>query len=168
MDAVQEDFYYRGFPSNLLPARTPFTRAGRADAGSLFIYISNRRRRWSLLLNSGRLEQIYPEARKQVPPGFAHIWLLEKRFSTRPVGRKSRSGVQKSARSVDQSNPTHVTGLGESFVLLAEPSASPGAQGDVLSYHLQEAGAIMAAEKYTARNRRRAVVGLMVWDDYWF
>ena len=167
MDTTQPDFYYREFPSNVLPARTPFTRSGRGDAGLLFIYVSNRRQRWSLLLDKERVEQIYPEARKQVPPGFAHIWLLEKRYSTRPVGAHARA-KHPHPGSHEQGNPSPVTGLGESFVLLAEPSESPGVQGDVLSYHLQEDAAIEAAEEYTKWHRRRAVVGLLVWDDYWF
>ena len=65
-DMARPEFYYRDFPSNVLPARTPFTRPGRGDAGLLFIYVSNRQLRWSLLLAKDRVERIYPEARKQI------------------------------------------------------------------------------------------------------
>lgn len=161
---ARPEFYYRDFPSNLLPARTPFTRAGRGDAGQLFIYVSNRLLRWSLLLAKDRVEQIYPEARQQIPPGFAHVWLLEKRYSTRRADTPGRAP----APATVQDHRTPVTGLGGSFVVLAEPSPAPGAQGDVLSYHLQEDAAVAAADGYTRRHRRRAIVGLLVWDDYWF
>lgn len=173
MGTTQPDYYYRDFSSNILPARTPFTRAGQDDSGQLFIYVSNRRRRWSLLLAKDRVEQIYPEARKHIPPGFAHVWLLEKRYSTRlapsHVRTHTRAKLQRPpANPQGQGDRTPVTGLGESFVVLAEPSQSPGAQGDVLSYHLRESQAVEAAEEYTKWHRRRAVVGLLVWDDYWF
>lgn len=161
---ARPEFYYRDFPSNLLPARTPFTRSGRGDAGQLFIYVSNRLLRWSLLLAKERVERIYPEARQQIPPGFAHVWLLEKRYSTRRAGTPGRAPVPATV----QDHRTPVTGLGGSFIVLAEPSPAPGAQGDVLSYHLQEDAAIAAADGYTRRHRRRAIVGLLVWDDYWF
>ena len=168
MDTTPPDYYYRDFPSQVLPTRTPFTRAGRGDAGLLFIYISNRRQRWSVLLAKEQVEHIYPEARKQIPSGFAHVWLLEKRYSTRPVGFHTRTKHPSPLHQPAQGDRTPVTGLGESFILLAEPSPAPGVQGDVLSYHLQEGAAIEAAEEYTRRYRRRAVVGLLVWDDYWF
>lgn len=162
---AQPEFYYRDFPSNVLPARTPFTRPGHGDAGQLFIYVSNRLLRWSLLLAKERVEQIYSEARKQIPPGFAHIWLLEKRYSTRQPKTSARP---KPFATGHPDTRTPVTGLGESFVVLAEPSQTPGVQGDVLSYHLRENAAIDAADAYTTRHRRRAIVGLLVWDDYWF
>ena len=169
MATTQPDYYYRDFPSNILPARTPFTRVGQGDSGQLFIYVSNRRRRWSLLLAKDRVEEIYREARKQIPPGFAHVWLLEKRYSTRPANFHARARPQSPpANPQDRGNRTPVTGLGESLIVLAEPSQSPGVQGDVLSYHLQESKAVEAAEEYTKWHRRRAVVGLLVWDDYWF
>ena len=168
MDTTSPDYYYRDFPSQVLPTRTPFTRVGRGDAGLLFIYISNRRQRWSVLLDKERVEHLYPEARKQIPPGFAHVWLLEKCYSTRPAGFHTRTKHPHPLHPPAQGDRTPVTGLGESFILLAEPSPAPGVQGDVLSYHLQEGAAIEAAEEYTKRSRRRAVVGLLVWDDYWF
>jgi hypothetical protein len=40
-------------------------------------------------------------------------------------------------------------------------------QGDVLSYHLEEAAAVAAAETYTRQHHRRAVVGLLLWDEMW-
>ena len=168
MDTPSPDYYYRNFPSQVLPARTPFTRVGRGDAGLLFIYVSNRRQRWSVLLDKERVESIYPEARKQIPPGFAHVWLLEKCYSTRPAGFHTRTKHASPLHQPAHGDRTPVTGLGESFILLAEPSPSPGVQGDVLSYHLQEGAAIEAAEAYTRQHHRRAVVGLLVWDDYWF
>lgn len=168
MDTPPPDYYYRNFPSQVLPTRTPFTRVGRGDAGLLFIYVSNRRQRWSVLLDKERVESIYPEARKQIPPGFAHVWLLEKCYSTRPAGFHTRTKHSSPLHQPAHGDRTPVTGLGESFILLAEPSPAPGVQGDVLSYHLQEGAAIEAAEEYTKRHHRRAVVGLLVWDDYWF
>ena len=73
--ATPSDYYYRSFPSQVLPTRTPFTRVGRGDAGLLFIYVSNRHQRWSVLLDKERVESIYPEARKQIPPSFAPLLL---------------------------------------------------------------------------------------------
>ena len=168
MDTPSPDYYYRNFPSQVLPARTPFTRVGRGDAGLLFIYVSNRRQRWSVLLDKERVESIYPEARKQIPPGFAHVWLLEKCYSTRPAGFHTRT---KHASPLHQPasrrpHPGHRTG--RVVHSLSRTVSLAGVQGDVLSYHLQEGAAIEAAEAYTRQHHRRAVVGLLVWDDYWF
>ena len=94
------DPYYRDFPSNLLPVRTPFTRAGQHDAGQVFIYMTRKWVRWSLLLDHTRMERIYDEARECIPSGFSQFWLLEKRYSTKKP--RMRSGPPRPAGS-DQS-----------------------------------------------------------------
>ena len=65
-------------------------------------------------------------------------------------------------------------------LVLREPPQRPDGKGDVLSYHLREAEALKeirerleradtrAAEAYTRRSQRRAVVALLLWDEFWF
>jgi hypothetical protein len=171
------DPYYRAFPSNLLPVRTPFTRAGQHDAGHVFIYMTRKWVRWSLLLDHTRLECIYDEARECIPSGFSQFWLLEKRYSTqkpRMPKRSSRfiaSGQSKAPGGIseERASEPHPTALEEKlYVALREPPQQPDGKGDMLSYHLHEAGAVAAADAYTRQFGRRAVVGLLLWDELWF
>src|SRR5262245_14933225 len=159
MEQEKYDPYYRDLPSSLVPVRTPFTRPGQRDTGHVFIYLTNKWKRWSLLLDKAHIDGIYDEARRYIPRGLSQFWLLEKRYSThtlrgRPVGNSPRRNV-----SFDRSD--FPIGLdrsaqpGKLLVVLREPSRYYTQQGDVLSYHLQETDAIAAAETYTRRRHRR-------------
>jgi len=171
MERKTYDPYYRDFPSNVVPVRTPFTRPGRHDAGHLFIYVTNKRRRWTLLLNETRMQGIYEEARQHIPGGISQLWLVEKRYST----QKPRSHFTKSRRRggtsppLDQNPepPDQQTQAEQVLVVLKEPIPSDKIQGDIISYHLSEANAILAAEAYTRRYNHRTVVGLLLWDQIW-
>lgn len=175
------DPYYRDFPSNLLPAHTPFTRAGQGDAGHVFIYMTRKWRRgvnlssegdtftpcWSLVLDRSRLDLIHAEARQCIPPGFSQLWLLEKRYSTARPGGRARPVL--THPPVDRRGPPPKTILEEQLlVVLREPPQRPDGKGDVLSYHLRETEALRAAEAYTRRSRHRAVVAGLLWDELWF
>ena len=166
------DPYYRYFPSNLLPARTPFTRAGQRDAGHVFIYMTRKWIRWSLVLDKTRLNLIHDEARQCIPPGFSQFWLLEKRYSTAKPGGRSRTRASLENYPFDRFTPpveTERPVLEEKLlIVLREPPQQPDGKGDVLSYHLREAEALRAAEAYTRRSQRRAIVALLLWDEFWF
>ncbi len=171
MEKEKYDPYYRDFPSNVVPVRTPFTRPGQHDAGHVFIYMTNKWKQWSLLLDKTCIDGIYNEARQYVPSGFSQFWLLEKRHSTHklrvlPFGSRAWRNAQ-----LDQSDfPAELdrqVGSGRPLVVLREPARYYTQQGDVLSYHLQEAEAVAAAETYTRRHNHRAVVGLLLWDEMW-
>ena len=171
------DPYYRNFPSNLLPVRTPFTRAGHHDAGHVFIYMTRKWIRWSLLLDHSRIERIYDEARECIPSGFSQFWLLEKCYSTQKPhlrNRSSRTVASSQSKASDGisgelASEPHSTGLEEKlYVALREPPQQPDGKGDMLSYHLHKAEAVAAADAYTRQHRRRAVVGLLLWDELWF
>ncbi len=171
MEQKLYDLYFRTLPSNLTPERTPFTRSGRHDAGHLFIYTTNRWRRWSLLLDKTHRDSIYEEALQHIPRGIFQLWLVEKRYSTQQWRGSSSAGrLQKNVR-LDQSDSTsrqdHLTSADRPLVVLREPLRDYAPQGDVLSYHLQEADAIAAAEAYTRRCHRRALVGMVLWDEMW-
>ena len=171
------DPYYRNFPSNLLPVRTPFTQAGHYDAGDVFIYMTRKWVRWSLLLDHTRMEHIYDEARVYIPSGFSQFWLLEKCYSTqKPRLRNGASRVVASRQSKasggisgENASEPHPTASEEKlYVALREPPQQPDGKGDLLSYHLLKAEAVAAADAYTRQYRRRAVVGLLLWDELWF
>ena len=171
MEKEQYDPYYRDLPSSLVPVRTPFTRPGQHDAGQVFIYLTNKWKRWSLLLDKACIDGIYSEARQYIPRGLSQFWLLEKRYSThklrvRPFGNHPRRNV-----SFDHSDfPAELdrpAWPGQPLVVLREPSRYYTQSGDVLSYHLREADAVAAAEAYTRRHHRRAIVGLLLWDEMW-
>lgn len=166
------DPYYRDFPSNLLPARTPFTRAGQGDAGHVFVYMTRKWVRWSMVLDRTRLDLIHDEARQCIPPGFSQFWLLEKRYSTTRPGSRARPRPSLDDYPFDRFTPpveTERPVLEEKLlVVLREPPQRPDGKGDVLSYHLREAEALRAAEAYTRRSQRRAVVALLLWDEFWF
>jgi len=171
MAPEQFDPYYRGFPSNVVPVRTPFTRPGRRDAGRLFIYVTNKRRRWSLLLDETRMQDIYEEARQNVPGGISQLWLVEKRYSTpkplsRAMGNRERGatspGLREPAAQINRQTQAE-----QILVVLKEPIPSDRLQGDIISYHLNETDAILAAEAYTRRYNHRTIVGLLLWDQIW-
>jgi hypothetical protein len=171
MEKEQYDPYYRDLPANVVPARTPFTRPGQSDAGHVFIYLTNKWKRWSLLLDKARTANIYTEARQYVPGGLSQFWFLEKRYSTdkprvRPLVNHTRRNIPLGPRdfSVELDRGA---GPGTLLVVLREPARYYTQQGDVLSYHLQEADAVAAAETYTRRHHRRAIVGLLLWDEMW-
>lgn len=172
MEKEPYDPYYRDLPSYLVPVRTPFTRSGQHDVGHLFFYLTNRGKRWSLLLNKERIDGMYDEARQYVPRGISQFWLLEKRYSTnKPNVQESTNRVrprapvlpQKSAEGTDQQ-----TGTGKTLIVLREPEQTHIRQSDIVSYHFVEADAVAAAENYTRRHHRRAVVGLLLWDEPWW
>ena len=98
MEKEPYDPYYRDLPVNVVPARTPFTRPGHYDAGHVFIYLTNKWKRWSLLLDKARTDSIYAEARQYVPSGLSQFWLLEKRYSTDKP--RVRPGVSRTRRNV--------------------------------------------------------------------
>ena len=167
------DPYYRDFPSNLLPTRTPFTRAGHHDTGQVFIYMTRKWVRWSLLLDHTRIERIYDEARECIPSGFSQFWLLEKCYSTQKSRTRSGSSRSVASRqskaSGERANEPQPTALEEKlYVTLREPPQQPDGKGDMLSYHLHESEAVAAADAYTRQQHRRAVVGLLLWDELWF
>ena len=167
------DPYYRNFPSRLLPARTPFTRAGDYDAGQVFIYMTRKWVRWSLLLDSSFMERIYDEARECIPSGFSQFWLLEKRYCTQKPRRRNkpaRSGLLSQSKVADGIvRKAHPTALEEKlYVALREPPRQPDGKGDMLSYHLHETEAVTAADAYTRHHGRRAGVGLLLWDELWW
>lgn len=107
MEKEKYDPYYRAFPSNVVPIRTPFTRPGCRDAGHVFLYVMNTQKRWSLLLDETRAVGIYEEARQRIPDGICQLWLVEKRYSTRkprsprPPGSRVRGNA-----SLDHNDPS--------------------------------------------------------------
>jgi hypothetical protein len=171
MEKELYDPYYRDLPSIVMPARTPFTRAGQLDTGHVFIYMTHKWKRWSLLLNKSCVDNIYEEARLYIPRGFSQFLLLEKRYSTQT--RKVFSPHSPTQRSTTLNHSTRSAERdprieeGRPLVVLREPVRSDTPQGDVLSYHLEEAVAVAAAETYTRQHHRRAVVGLLLWDEMW-
>jgi len=172
MEKEKYDLYYRDFPSNVVPVRTPFTRSGCHDAGHVFIYMTNTWKRWSLLLDGARAESVYHEARQHIPRGISQLWLLEKRYSTRRV-RALSSSVQARKNITTALNnlptkPGHHLSSGRPLIVLREPVQDDDArQDDVISYHFQETAAITTAETYTRRYHRRAIVGVLIWDEMW-
>lgn len=171
MEQEKYDPYYRNFPSNVVPIRTPFTRPGGHDAGHVFIYMTNKWKRWSVLLDEARVNEVYEEARQRIPGGLSQFWLLEKRYSTHKSRRLSLSAPRRSNAPSDHIGaPAKLeprVPSGAVLVTLKEPSRYATRQGDVLSYHFQEADAVAAAEAYTRRHHRRAIVGLLLWDTIW-
>lgn len=166
------DPYYRELPSMLMPVRTPFTRPGRNDAGQIFVYVTNKAKRWSVLLDKARMEGLYEEARQYIPRGISQFWLLEKRYSTHKLGVRS---IQPRARSTarvgrgpSQGELTYQATSGRTLVVLREPEPTPTRQSDIVSYHFAETEAIAAAETYTRRHHRRTVVGVLLWDEAWW
>jgi hypothetical protein len=172
MEKESYDPYYRDFPSNVVPIRTPFTRPGRHDAGHVFIYMTNKWKRWSVLLDETRVNGVYEEARQRIPGGLSQFWLLEKRYSThKPRSRRSAGDRGRGNAPPDHNDPSVKLGYriqpDQVLVVLKEPSRSDTLEGDVISYHFTEADAIRAAETYTRRHDRRAIVGLLLWDTIW-
>ncbi len=155
--------YYRNFPSTALPARTPFTRSGRGDAGYVFFYLTHRKPNWSLLLDKSRLEYIYAEAQERIPKDFTQFLLLEKVYST-PKPRPDLPWPAPSSQPDAQVAPNDSPPL----VVLREPDPVFTKQGDLLSYYLHEGEAIAAANTYARLNQRRALVALLVWDERWY
>jgi hypothetical protein len=172
MATLQYDPYYRDLPSSLMPVRTPFTRSGHHDVGQLFIYVTNKAKRWSVMLNKTGIDGIYEEARQYIPRGISQFWLLEKRYSTEKSGgnrntHRTRPRPQVTT-SESISHPNLLLGVPKTIVLLREPEPSNTRQSDILSYHFNEAEAVIAAETYTRRFHRRAVVGILLWDEPWW
>lgn len=172
MEKELYDPYYRDLPSNLVPARTPFTRPGRSDVGHVFIYLTNKSKRWSVLLNKMRLEYLYDEARQCIPRGISQFWLLEKRYSTHKPGVANAPNRARRSLYISQGNsftePDRQLGSSKTLIVLREPERSYTRQSDILSYHFDEAAAVAAAETYTHKHHRRAVVGLLLWDEAWW
>src|SRR5258707_704240 len=171
MEKKPYDQYYRNSPSSLVPVRPPFTRPGRADAGHVFIYLTNMWKRWSLLLDETRAPSVYQEARQCVPHGISQFWLLEKRYST----FLSRGGLAttlvrrqtKTAQNNFAAGADHPDRSGQLLVVLQDPTQTFTEKGDVVSYHFVEADAIIAAETFTRQHRRRAIVAILLWDELW-
>jgi len=172
MERKKYDPYYRDLPSVIVPVRTPFTRSGWNDADHLFIYVTNKSKRWSVLLDKTRIESLYDEARQYIPRGISQFWLLEKRYSTHKPGGKDvtrRTKNRAPANPPDSSpGPDRQGGTGRTLVVLREPEPVFARQSDILSYHFDETEAVTAAESYTRRHRRRAVVGMLLWDEAWW
>lgn len=171
MEKELYDPYYRDLPSSIVPARTPFTRSGPLDAGHLFIYMTHKWKRWSLLLDKSCADNIYEEARLYIPRGFSQFLLLEKRYSTKTEKvLPSHSPTQRRTPLGHNTRSTEIAPRAEEgrpLVVLREPVRSDTPQGDVISYHLEEAAAVAAAETYTRHHHRRAIVGLLLWDEMW-
>lgn len=169
------DPYYRNFPSNALPVRTPFTRSGRNDAGYVFFYLTHKKPNWSLLLEKSRMEFIYAEADLRIPRDFTQFLLLEKRYSTRTLQSRARRAAHPRSitppaeqETLGSSSDSSVESSSTTLIVLREPDPILTKQGDIVSYHLQEDEAIVAAEAYTRQNKRRAIVGLLLWDERWY
>lgn len=171
MEKERYDPYYRDFPSNVVPVRTPFTRPGRHDAGHMFLYVTNKWKRWSLLLDETQATGIYEEARQRIPGGICQLWLVEKRYSThnprsRPSGKRARGNAPS-----DHHDPavklSYRIQPDQVLIVFKEPSRSDTLPGDIISYHFRETDAIAAAETYTRQHARRAIVGLLLWDTIW-
>ncbi|MGE0684307.1 MAG: hypothetical protein AB7P69_25790 [Candidatus Binatia bacterium] len=171
MEKERYDPYYRDFPSNVVPVRTPFTRPGRHDAGHVFFYVTNKRKRWSLLLDKTQANSIYEEARQYIPGGICQLWLVEKRYSTHKPRSRSLGNRERRTTFLAHREPStqasHYTQSDQILVVLKEPIPSDRLQGDILSYHFRETDAIAAAETYTRQHARRAIVGLLLWDTIW-
>ena len=157
------DPYYRNFPSTVLPARTPFTRSGRGDAGYVFFYLTHRKPNWSLLLDKSRLEHIYAEAQERIPKDFTQFLLLEKVYSTPKPAQRSAL-----PRPASPAPPAAKPDGSSTLLVLREPDPMFTEQGDLVSYHLHQGEAIAAADTYARLNQRRAIVGLLVWDERWY
>jgi hypothetical protein len=172
MEREKYDPYYRDLPSVVVPVRTPFTRSGWNDADHLFIYVTNKSKRWSVLLDKTHIESLYDEARQYIPRGISQFWLLEKRYSThKPEGKD----ITRRTQNRPPANPRDSSlgsgrqdGTGRTLVVLREPEPTFARQSDILSYHFNEIEAVTAAESYTRRHRRRAVVGVLLWDEAWW
>jgi hypothetical protein len=125
METEQYDPYYRDLPSTLMPARTPFTRPGRHDAGQIFIYVTNKAKRWSVLLDKTRIEGLYEEARQYVPRGISQFWLLEKRYSTHKLRVNNTQSRIRNRAQVEQSDSAAKSdrqdGSSRTLVVLREP-----------------------------------------------
>ncbi len=169
------DPYYRDFPSNALPARTPFTRSGRNDAGYVFFYLTHKKPNWSLLLEKSRMDYIYAEADMRIPRDFTQFLLLEKRYSTPKLQSRARRAAHPRSitpppqqETLGNSSDSSVRSFSNTLIVLREPDPILIKQGDIVSYHLQEDEAIAAAEAYTRQNNHRAIVGLLLWDERWY
>lgn len=171
------DPYYRNFPSNALPARTPFTRSGRNDAGYIFFYLTHKRPNWSLILEKSRMDCIYAEADVHIPRDFTQFLLLEKRYSTQTSSSKARRVGRRRVRTLPQQETANKASDNSSFVtnnfsntliVLREPDPILTKHSDIVSYHLEENEAVAAADTYTRLNNRRSLVGLLLWDERWY
>ncbi|MBM4258368.1 MAG: hypothetical protein FJ147_21030 [Deltaproteobacteria bacterium] len=166
------DPFYRELPSSLMPIRTPFTRPERFDADHLFVYVTNKAKRWSVLLDRAAINNIYEEARQYIPRGISQFWLLEKRYSTEKPGGTRNAPRTRSRPQVTKSDsishPNLLLGVPKTIVLLREPEPSPTRQSDIVSYHFDEKEAVAAALTYTRQHNRRAVVGVLLWDEPWW
>lgn len=163
------DPYYRIFPSNTTPSRTPFSRSGYADANHFFIYMTNRKK-WSLLLDKARLDQIFAEAQTIIPIGYNQLWLFEKIYSTKKAKIQQTAHGSTPLYESHKDYPADIERCNwpeQLFVVLMEPYLMQSHNSHVLSYHLHEHEAINTANDYTFIKNRRAVVGKMLWDAYW-
>ena len=158
------DPYYRNFPSTALPARTPFTRSGRKDAGYVFFYLTHKKPNWSLLLEKSRMEYIYAEAGLRIPKDFTQFLLLEKLYST----GKANAAASSHRKTAVSQPPATSYAAATTLLVLREPDPVLTGQGDIVSYHLQPDEAIAAAETYTRLHNRRAIVGALLWDERWY
>jgi hypothetical protein len=128
-------------------------------------------KRWSLLQDETHADRMYDEARQCIPRTISQVWLLEKRYSTHHTHRLSsarqvRHHATRARSDISTVNRPHQ--LEKLLVVLREPARYYTRQGDVISYHFREEDAVMAAETYAHRHHRRAIVGLLVWDEMWF
>lgn len=171
METASYDPYYRHLPSALVPARTPFTRPGRLDAGHVFVYLTSLWKRWSLLLDERSGLGLYDEARQCIPRGISQLWLVEKRYSTQlprdPSAVRRTPPALASRRSPLPPSTAQERPGGNLLVVLCEPARVYARQNDIVSYHFEEAEAVAAAELYTRRRHRRALVGRLLWDELW-
>ena len=167
--AMKLDPYYRNFPSNVHPPRTPFSRSGTADAGHIFLYLTNSHR-WSLLLDRSQRRFIIDEAQQIIQIGYNQLWIFEKLFSTRKARRRQPVSKAAFGYTFSQSAREELDRSkwpGKLIAVLREPYDFHTTSRDLLSYHLKVEEAIESAETYTRLKNRRAVVGLMLGDVYW-
>ena len=165
----KRDPYYRNFLSNTLPIRTPFSRSGIKDRGHYFIYMTNSRK-WTLLLDRHKFEEIGDEAQKLIPMGYNQLWLFKKIYSTKRFPKKQSVGKSIADYSFHNNYPSDLERKywpNRLYVVLREPYTFSTIDGDVLSYCIKESDAIHEANIYTLQKNRRSVVGLMVWDLQW-
>jgi hypothetical protein len=170
----QYDPYYRDFPSNALPARTPFTRSGRNDAGYIFFYLTHKKPNWSLILEKSRMDYIYAEADMRIPRDFTQFLLLEKRYSTQTSQSRARranhprGSTPPQQEAQNKANDPSAYSFSNTLIVLREPDPILTKHSDIVSYHLEEDEAVAAADAYTRQNNRRALVGLLLWDERWY
>lgn len=162
--------FFGGMPGVLRPPRTPFGEPGRPSEPAAFYYFTNRMSgRFSYLLTDplAREKLDYLYFHPQHGPGYNQLWVFEKRYaSARPTDAQCDERPFRRHEHYPEGLARN-DWPGRLLVLLREPDPRSPVSNDVLRYYLRENAAIKAADAYTRRQGRRAVVGLMLADLNW-